>query len=71
VLAAELARYEERRRCDETKLEQMILYGTTVASCRWNTLLDYFESGAGDADTVFRCGTCDACMRSNDLPRVA
>ncbi len=56
-LRAELARYEERRRQDELKLEQMVLYGQST-TCRWNTLLTYFEE-ATDAD--FRCGTCDAC----------
>ena len=39
------------------KLEQMVLYGQST-TCRWNTLLTYFEE-ATDAD--FRCGTCDAC----------
>ena len=56
-LRAELARYEERRQQDELKLEQMVLYGQST-TCRWNTLLTYFEE-ATDAD--FRCGACDAC----------
>jgi ATP-dependent DNA helicase RecQ len=57
TLKAELSRYEERRRNDETKLEQMILYGQSM-TCRWKTLLNYFEpEGSG----AFECGNCDVC----------
>jgi len=58
ALNKELARYEERRKRDELKLEQMILYGQSV-SCRWKTLLDYFDEAA--ADPQFTCGACDVC----------
>jgi ATP-dependent DNA helicase RecQ len=58
ALNAELARYEERRKHDELKLEQMILYGQSP-SCRWKTFLNYFDEGAAGDD--FRCGSCDAC----------
>jgi ATP-dependent DNA helicase RecQ len=58
ALQHELARYEDRRKSDERKLEQMILYGQSV-SCRWKTLLDYFDEAA--ADPEFACGACDVC----------
>ncbi|MCU1382050.1 MAG: ATP-dependent helicase RecQ [Acidobacteria bacterium] len=57
-LERELARYEERRRHDELKLEQMILYGQSM-TCRWRALLEYFDEGA--ADPAFSCGACDVC----------
>jgi len=50
--------HEERRRSDEKKLEQMLLYAQSPA-CRWRFLLDYFDDPAARDD--FRCGTCDAC----------
>ena len=58
ALRQELARYDERRRNDELKLEQMILYGQSV-SCRWKALLDYFEESV--TDPGFVCAGCDVC----------
>jgi ATP-dependent DNA helicase RecQ len=58
-LRAELARYEERRQQDETRLEQMMLYAQSMR-CRWGTLLSYFDRG--DIDAELRCGTCDVCI---------
>jgi ATP-dependent DNA helicase RecQ len=60
TLNAELLRHEERRRQDETRLEQMVLYGQST-TCRWKILLDYFDRNAARADTIGRCGRCDAC----------
>ena len=72
ALAAELSRYEERRQHDETKLEQMMLYGQSE-SCRWQTLLKYFEADAPEADLSSGCGACDVCdpIASPALPSVA
>jgi ATP-dependent DNA helicase RecQ len=58
TLQQELARYDERRKNDELKLEQMILYGQSV-SCRWKALLDYF--GESVTDPAFACAGCDVC----------
>jgi ATP-dependent DNA helicase RecQ len=47
--------YDERRRRDQTKLEQMVVYAQT-ALCRTAVLLEALgETG------VDRCGTCDNC----------
>jgi ATP-dependent DNA helicase RecQ len=59
TLNAELVRHQERRRQDETRLEQMVLYGQ-LTTCRWKILLDYFDPNAG-RDMNERCGRCDAC----------
>jgi ATP-dependent DNA helicase RecQ len=69
ALNAELARYEERRRHDETKLEQMTLYGQS-ASCRWRILLDYFDPESAASNVSFRCETCDSCAEPR-VPQVA
>jgi ATP-dependent DNA helicase RecQ len=61
ALNAELRRHEERRRQDETRLEQMVLYGQST-TCRWKILLDYFEPVAARPDMNGCCGTCDACQ---------
>jgi hypothetical protein len=53
-----LRAHEERRRCDEKKLEQMLLYAQSPA-CRWRFLLEHFDDPAARDD--FECGTCDAC----------
>jgi ATP-dependent DNA helicase RecQ len=58
-LTNELAQHEERRRRDETRLEKMVVYGQTF-TCRWNMLLDYFESSPGELGSE-GCGTCDVC----------
>jgi len=60
ALASELARYDQRRRSDEAKLEQMMLYGQTV-SCRWRTLLEYFDADSIASDVGLRCENCDRC----------
>jgi len=56
---AEMARGAERRRNDETKLEQMVLYGQTVG-CRWKMLLDYFDA-CDRQQAPAHCGHCDVC----------
>jgi ATP-dependent DNA helicase RecQ len=48
---------ENRRRAEEEKLEQMVLYGQHP-TCRWRLLLEYFHD---PVDRDFRCGTCDVC----------
>jgi ATP-dependent DNA helicase RecQ len=68
ALRAELLRYEERRQQDETRLEQMMLYAQTM-SCRWRTLLTYFERDESDPD--FSCQTCDACSAAQDAANSA
>src|SRR4051794_11413353 len=55
---------EERRRTNEEKLEQMILYAQS-AGCRWQRLLEYFQEPQFGSD--FRCGTCDRCVQTQDL----
>jgi ATP-dependent DNA helicase RecQ len=66
VMNAQLAQYEERRRHDETRLEQMVLYGQSTA-CRWKLLLDYFDPQGSGPDTNGHCGTCDNCgMAAHD-----
>jgi ATP-dependent DNA helicase RecQ len=60
TLNAELLRHEERRRQDETRLEQMVLYGQST-TCRWKILLDYFDPNVARRDMNNRCGSCDAC----------
>jgi ATP-dependent DNA helicase RecQ len=67
-LAVELARYDERRRNDELRLEQMLLYGQGL-SCRWATLLNYFD--AANADQEFRCDSCDACAATRQPPMIS
>jgi len=49
---------EHRRKSNEDKLEQMVLYAQCV-DCRWRRLLDYFQEAP--VDSSFRCGTCDSC----------
>jgi ATP-dependent DNA helicase RecQ len=70
ALAAELTRYETRRQRDESKLEQMMLYGQSE-SCRWQAILRYFDEKAPDAPSG--CGACDVCdpVASTELPSVA
>jgi ATP-dependent DNA helicase RecQ len=72
ALDAELARYEERRNHDETKLEQMMVYGQSE-SCRWQAILNYFEADAPEVALSAGCGACDVCQRSASpaLPSVA
>jgi RecQ helicase-like protein len=53
---------------DEDKLERMMLCGQS-AGCRWRTLPEYFH--ADDVGEVFRCGTCDNCMRPRELELAA
>jgi ATP-dependent DNA helicase RecQ len=71
ALQAESARHEARRSRDETKLEQMVLYGQAM-SCRWRTVLEYFESTLAGVHQE-SCGSCDVCELSDPttLPRVA
>ncbi|HEV2148515.1 MAG TPA: ATP-dependent DNA helicase RecQ [Longimicrobiaceae bacterium] len=57
-LSRELIDYEERRRRDREKLENMIAYCRT-ARCRTRMILDYFGEEHPEG---FRCGHCD-----NDL----
>jgi ATP-dependent DNA helicase RecQ len=58
---------EERRRRNEDKLEQMMLYAQSV-ECRWRRLLEYFEERR---EAGFRCGTCDSCVQASDVARPA
>ena len=51
---------EERKRQDEERLERMILYAQAF-SCRWRTILHYFEEADAGAD--FACGSCDVCVQ--------
>jgi ATP-dependent DNA helicase RecQ len=62
ALTAELSRYDERRRTDETRLEQMVVYGQSTA-CRWKRLLDYLDPASAAFDAI-PCGTCDTCVPS-------
>jgi ATP-dependent DNA helicase RecQ len=48
--------YEERRRRDQTKLEQMVIYAQT-ALCRTTLLLE----ALGGETAAVTCGTCDNC----------
>jgi ATP-dependent DNA helicase RecQ len=58
---ARMRELEERRRTNEEKLEQMILYAQSVV-CRWQRLLDYFQE---QQESDFRCGTCDSCVQAH------
>ena len=58
---ARMRELEERRRTNEEKLEQMILYAQSVV-CRWQRLLDYFQE---QQESEFRCGTCDSCVQAH------
>jgi ATP-dependent DNA helicase RecQ len=49
--------YQERRERDLLRLEQMMQY-STASACRWNRILDYFDSGVLSGDS---CGHCDRC----------
>jgi ATP-dependent DNA helicase RecQ len=48
--------YDTKAERDQTKLEQMMLYGQ-IATCRWKFLHDYFNEPFNE-----RCGHCDNCV---------
>ena len=54
-LSRELTDYEERRKRDRYKLEEMVRYCRT-ARCRTKMILEYFGEERADG---FRCGHCD------------
>ena len=60
---AKLRDDEARRKQDEEKLEQMMLYAQSP-DCRWKFLLDYF--GDGERRPGYRCGACDNCVHPAD-----
>jgi ATP-dependent DNA helicase RecQ len=51
-----VAAYEQRRRRDQSKLEQMVVYAQT-ALCRTRVLLE----ALGETAEWSQCGTCDNC----------
>jgi ATP-dependent DNA helicase RecQ len=63
ALNAELARYDERRSRDESKLEQMVIYGQR-ATCRWKMLRDYLDPAEDDGSAHEGCGACDMCRQA-------
>jgi ATP-dependent DNA helicase RecQ len=50
--------YRERQDRDQTKQQRMVEYAESHR-CRWQTILDYFDSSELAAD---RCGMCDSCQ---------
>ena len=56
-LSRELLDYEERRRRDREKLDEMVRYCRT-ARCRTRLILEYFGEAV---DEEARCGHCDNC----------
>lgn len=50
--------FRENEERDELKLQQLVEYAEGHPTCRWRTLLDYFES---EELPEGRCGHCDRC----------